>query len=76
MKKRILLEKSGGIYHYRFEDSKTMTYFCSPDDWAIYKVEEELISAGADEKLVEELRHLSYSSGYDEAGREYRAESY
>ena len=76
MKARIFLEESCGLYHYRFEDSGTTTYFCTPDDWAIYKIEEELINAGANEKLVEKLRRLSYSSGYDEARIDYQEQSY
>jgi hypothetical protein len=76
MKKRIFLEESRGICHYRLEDDGTTTYFCTPDDWAIYKIEEELVVAGADKKLVEKLRRLSYKSGYEEATKDYQEQSY
>ena len=71
MDKRTFVSKQNGwpgeILEYSAVGSAG-TYYgtCSIDEWNVYRIKEQLIDAGADEKLVNELYSLAHSIGSDD----------
>jgi len=54
-----------------YSDGSTQWGICSLEDWRVWEIKHQLVEAGVDEKLVEELYELGYSIGYDSAEMDY-----
>jgi hypothetical protein len=68
MNKRTFEEARGEYVDYISvnDEGKSYSGTCSREEWEAYKIQEQLIKDGADEKLVEALYDAAYSIGFED----------
>jgi len=54
-------------YLSTYNDGTTQKCLCSLDEWRVWEIRQQLIKAGADKKLVDELYDLGYHIGHESA---------
>jgi hypothetical protein len=52
-------------YILTYEDGSTQKCMCSIFEWRAWEIQQQLISLGVDEKLIEELYYLGYNIGHE-----------
>lgn len=73
--KRTIVERMSGLVYFK-HNGKGTVYCMTDEQWAIELVKDNLIDAGADEKLVEQLYSMTYSYAYDEARKDAESEDF
>jgi len=51
-------------YSIHYENGHSQVGLCSLNEWRAWEIKQQMIKAGIDEKLIEELYDLGYSEGH------------
>jgi len=58
-------------YSIHYEDGHSQIYLCSINEWRAWEIKQQMVEAGIDEKLTEELYSLGYKEGCLESEIDY-----